>query len=153
MRRASDSIIQFIQAEGNEGFRARPYNDGGGVMTIGHGHVIRKHEKLPVPMTRAQADLLMRNDLAPVEIYLSAIDTNLPVPLTGNQFDGLCSLVFNIGLDQFEDSTLLKKLRRGDMAGAASQFNCWIYDNKKKIAGLVTRRAAERAIFESKDDG
>lgn len=151
MRRASESIIEFIQAEGNEGFRSTPYNDGGGVMTIGYGHVIKRHEKFPKPVSREQGDLLMRNDLAPVEIYLSAIDANLPAPLTQNQFDALCSLVFNIGIGAFEKSTLLKKLRLGDMAGAARQFGRWVFDNGKKLNGLVTRRAAERAIFKRPD--
>ncbi len=60
----------------------------------------------------------MREDLAPTKIYLTGVLPNL----TQNQFDALCSLIFNIGLRAFEKSTLLKRLRAGDTVRAAERL-------------------------------
>lgn len=85
----------------------------------------------------------MRADLAPVEIYLSAI---FPA-LTQNEFDALASFVFNVGLGAFEKSKLRRLLKAGDKAGAANEFPRWNKAAGKVLPGLVTRRAAERALF------
>jgi lysozyme len=42
---------------------------------------------------------------------------------------------------------LLKKLNAGDKAGAANQFDVWNKAGGKVLQGLVTRRAAEKALF------
>ncbi len=62
---------------------------------------------------------------------------------------GACtSLAYNIGLANFEHSTLLRKINAGDRAGAAAEFPKWNKAAGKVMKGLVNRRAAERAVFE-----
>ncbi|WP_335876684.1 lysozyme, partial [Acinetobacter baumannii] len=45
------------------------------------------------------------------------------------------------------NSTLLKKLNKGDYQGAADQFLVWNKAGGKVMKGLVRRREAERALF------
>jgi lysozyme len=134
-----------------------PYLDPVGIWTIGWGHAIRANGRFlkgeadkaqayalyPGGITLQQAEALLEIDVAPVELYLSAV---LPA-LNQNQFDALCSFNFNEGLGNFEGSTLFKKLKAGDMTGAAAQFGSWIYSDHKMLDGLVNRRAAERILF------
>jgi len=57
--------------------------------------------------------------------------------------------VFNVGPIQFLHSTLLKYHLAGEYTLAAAEFSKWKYDNGKVEPGLVTRRAAEAALYES----
>lgn len=140
-RRISQRGIAHIKSR--ESFRARRYFCPAGVLSIGYGHSIRPHEEFPEPMTEAEATALIERDLAPIEIYLTAVLPNIPQ----HQFDALTSLIYNIGLGAFDHSTLLRLARAGDVAGAGEEFKKWIYSNKVVLAGLVARRAAERAMY------
>lgn len=126
-----------------ESFSATVYTCPAGKMTIGYGHLVRKIDRITPPITREQADALLRNDLAPVEIYLSAV---LP-ELKHNEGDALASFAFNVGLGAFEKSTLLQKIKAGDKPGAAAEFGRWVHAGDKVLPGLVTRRKAERDMF------
>ena len=144
------AIVKFF-----ESCRLTPYLDGGGVPTDGwgntHGVVLGKR----ITQEKADADLL--RNLAEAE---TCVNTHAPEGCTQSQFDAACSLVFNIGTERFIDSTLLRLWRLGDIAGAAAQFvrrdanqqlHGFIFDNGVIEGGLVTRRYAERALFESAD--
>ncbi|MEQ1307615.1 lysozyme, partial [Acinetobacter bereziniae] len=64
-----------------------------------------------------------------------------------NQFDALVSLAYNIGINAFQNSTLLKRLNALEYLGAAQQFDVWIKAGGKTVQGLVNRRAVEKALF------
>lgn len=66
---------------------------------------------------------------------------------TQHQFDAMVSLAYNIGMGNFSASTLLRKHKAGDNAGAGAQFAVWNKANKKVMAGLTRRRAAEAALY------
>jgi lysozyme len=69
------------------------------------------------------------------------------VPLNQNQFDALVSFTENEGATSFEESTLLRLLNAGDYAGAAAQFDRWVYQKGRVLPGLVDRRQQEAALF------
>ena len=121
--------------------------DRAGVYTIGWGHT--KGVKPGDVITRQQAEKFFNDDLEPVEKTLNAdLVTGRPRPLVNqNQFDALCSFVFNEGAGHYLDSTLRRKIRQGDLIGAAGEFKRWIYSNHKIAPGLITRRDAERRLF------
>lgn len=154
--RASPALNDYLQRR--EEFSATPYLDAAGIWTIGYGHVIRPHEKKTLTLIdEAQGEQLMLADIAPTALYLDAIQTNFTTPLSQQQFDACVSLAFNIGLRAFENSTLLKRLRVADFAGAAAQFDEWVkvtkvgsdgVKRKVRLRGLVNRRRMDRAIFE-----
>ena len=67
--------------------------------------------------------------------------------LTENQFSALVSFTFNLGAGALQRSTLRMKLNRGEVQGAADEFPKWLIAGGRILAGLVRRRAAERALF------
>lgn len=156
--RISENGIAFIKRW--EGLRLKPYKDVAGHWTIGYGHLIRPHEDFSAGITEAEAEELLRRDLAPVEADVNLL---VRVPLTQNQFDALVSFAFNVGTDVdadeiaegLGDSTLLKKLNAGDYVGAAEEFVRvengrtvgWVHAGGKVVEGLVNRREAEKALF------
>lgn len=127
----------------HEAFCTDTYLCPAGKPTIGYGHVLRECDDIKPPITLAQADLLLCKDLAPIEIYLSAVFPSL----NQNQFDALASFCFNCGLGAFEKSILFKRLKAGDLPAAAREFAAWVKANGKVLPGLITRRNAEKVLF------
>lgn len=68
-------------------------------------------------------------------------------PTSQGEFDAMVSLAYNIGTGNFSGSTLLKKHRAGDHAGAALEFAKWNKAAGRVLPGLVRRRAAEAALY------
>lgn len=68
-------------------------------------------------------------------------------PTTQHQFDAMVSFAYNVGPANLSTSTLLKKHKAKDYAGAAAEFAKWNKANKKVMAGLTRRRAAEAALY------
>ena len=129
-----------------EKFSPVPYKDAGG-HSIGFGHFIQPGENYTT-IDMPKALNLLRRDTAGAQ---SAVAALVKVPLAQNQVDALVSLVYNIGMTNFSNSTLLKKLNAGDFKAAADQFNVW---NKTHLDGqlvvsdsLIKRRSAERLLF------
>ncbi|WP_407061344.1 lysozyme [Acinetobacter ursingii] len=136
-----DLIKQF------EGLKLNAYDDGVGVWTIGTGTTVYPNGvkvKKGDTCTPEQAKAYFKHDLAKFE---KAVNESVIVPLSQNQFDALVSLTYNIGSGAFNNSTLLKKLNKGDYQGAADQFLVWNKAGGKVMKGLVRRREAERALF------
>lgn len=134
-----------------EGFRAKPYACPAGVATIGYGSTYYADGK-PVkltdaPVTEAQAQELLQATLAK---YEACVNGAVKMPINQNQFDALVSFTYNVGCSAFRNSTMLHLFNQGYAPQAAAQFYRWTRGDGKVLAGLVSRRAAERALFESK---
>ncbi len=140
------SVNGIKKLKGEEGEKLIGYLDSRGIPTVGTGHT-GLVDGVPVTkgmvITSDKSSQLLRSDLQWTE---NAINGNVKAPLTQNQYDALCSLVFNIGANAFVGSTVLRKLNAKDYAGAADAFLMW------KKAGnnpniLLPRRQRERALF------
>lgn len=129
-----------------EGLRLEAYQDDAGVWTIGYGHTAGVHPGTTI--TAAEADRYLLEDLAEAEATVAALVT---VPLTDNQFSALVSFVFNVGAEQFRQSTLLKLLNEGKTVDAAEQLSRWVHAGSAVLPGLVARRQAELALFTEPD--
>ena len=138
----SQKGIDFIKQK--EGCSLKKYLDIGGKPTIGVGHLITEKENIANEITNEQAEELLRKDLKVVE---DAINKYVKVSIDQEQFDALCSLIFNIGVGAFISSTLLKELNNNNILKAADQFLRWIYVNKKISPGLLARRQSEVDLF------
>jgi lysozyme len=126
----------------SEGLELDAYQDAGGVWTIGYGHT---GDVIPgQQISAAYAQKLLLQDLANAEACVSEA---VEVALTPNQFSALVDFVYNVGCQAFKGSRMLLLINRGDFGGAAAQFDQWVYDNGAELPGLVTRRAAEKALF------
>lgn len=120
-----------------------PGSKDGKPWTIGVGHTGSEvHEGLV--WNDAQIDAAFENDSAKFE---SAVDKLVTVTLNQFQFDALVCLVFNIGIQAFKGSTLLRKLNAGDYSGAGNEFLRWCRNDGKKMPGLYRRRMAEKLLF------
>lgn len=128
-----------------EGLMLEPYKDVGGKLTIGYGHLIRPGE-LYVSMTEKEAEALLLKDVAVAE---AVVKRNVKVKITPNQYSALVSLVYNIGEGHFDDSTLLEALNDGNYDEASRQFMRWVHVDGDRVRGLVTRRTAEKQLFDS----
>jgi lysozyme len=69
------------------------------------------------------------------------------VPTTQKQFDAMVSFAYNVGVGNLAASTLLRKHKAGDFAGAALEFARWNKAAGKVLPGLTRRRAAESALY------
>jgi len=145
--KTSKRAVQFIRD--HEGLRLTAYKDAVGVWTIGYGHT--SDPKYPVRpgmhITKAKAEEMLAWDIAEAETVL---DKAVKVPLNGNEYGALISLMFNIGNGAFLKSTLLKRLNRGQRRLNA-EFGMWVKGTKNgkrvTLSGLVRRRAEEAALF------
>ena len=101
-----------------EGCKLEAYQCSAGVWTIGYGHTgadVFKGKKI----TQNDAETLLKTDLKRFE---TAINNQLIVDLTQNQFDALVSFIYNIGINAFKNSTMLKYLNKGEFYAAAKEF-------------------------------
>lgn len=128
----------------SEGLKTRAYRCPAGVLTIGYGHT--RNVKEDDNCTPEQAEAWLQEDCLVAELTIGA---NVNAQLNQNQFDALVSFTFNLGSGNFVGSTLLKRLNAGDYASAAEEFGKWVNAGGRKLPGLVERRAAEKALFES----
>jgi lysozyme len=129
-----------------EGLELKAYVCPAGKLTIGYGST-GAHVKLGMVITEAQADELLRKDLARFEAAVRAL---CPITTQG-QFDALVSFAFNLGEESLKTSTLRRKHNEGDYAGAAAEFGRW---NKARVKGVLTelsgltkRRTAEAKMY------
>ncbi len=141
----SNEGITFIKER--EAFRAIPYKDSAGKLTIGFGHLLKRGEVFGA-ISSVEATAIMLRDLVPAE---TSINTHVTITLEQYQYDALVSFTFNEGVAAFEGSTLLKKVNKKDIAGAASEFLRWDKEHVNGIlvssVGLLNRRKKERIIF------
>jgi GH24 family phage-related lysozyme (muramidase) len=92
--------------------------------------------------------------------YEKAVTTTIThVDLTQNEFDALVSFTYNVGTPSFTASTLAKvieegkyktgdaKTRKAAIDQIEGEFNKWVNSGGKKLAGLVSRRQHEAALF------
>jgi lysozyme len=139
-RAAFDLIASF------EGFRTRAALAPDGQWTLGFGHTATAREGLTV--TRTEAEDLLRWDLLPIEDMVRQCALT---PLSQNQFDALVSFAYNIGLESFRTSDVLKYLNQGQPVAAALSMHAWrrapVNGRVLTIDALVRRRAAESALF------
>lgn len=144
MMQISDNGIKKLKRE--EGERLKAYPDSRGIPTIGVGHtgnIDGAPVTLGMVITADKSSELLRQDLAWVE---KSIASNVKVSINQNQYDALCSLIFNIGASAFSTSTVLKRLNQGDYQGAADAFLMWKRaGNEPEI--LLPRRKRERELF------
>lgn len=129
-----------------EGCRFDAYLCPAGVWTIGYGHTADVKEGDSIDQEAAEAFLI--EDL---ETFEQAVTRLVEVPLTQQQFDALVSWTFNLGAGNLAESTLLKKLNNYQYAEVPEQMMRWVRAGGQVLEGLVRRRAAEAALFQSKD--
>lgn len=117
--------------------------------TIGYGHLVKSGEDFKNGITEEQAMELLRSDIATAE---RAIQNNIMVNLTQNQYDALVSLAYNIGTDGFKKSTVVKYVNNPDFhsniyPSLESAWLAWNRTQGKISSGLINRRQNEWNMY------
>ena len=143
-QQASRAALEMI--ERFEGYRRTAARLDDGRWTIGYGHT--KTTRPGVEVSEADAEALLIYDLMEVS---GALNEWVYTPLSQNQFDALCSFVFNIGTENFRHSSVLRRLNEGALLQAACAMEMWrrvdFEGEPIVLDALVRRRAAEKALF------
>ena len=129
-----------------EGCRLTAYKDPVGIPTIGYGHTAGV--KLGQTITQAQADAYLAQDAGTAEKAVSRYDDTYH--WNENQFSALVSFTYNCGAGN------LDKLLEGgnrtveEISAKISTYNKGTVNGTKVVlSGLVRRRAAEKALFDT----
>ncbi|HEI6845509.1 TPA: lysozyme [Yersinia enterocolitica] len=129
-------------SDGLEGREYMPYRDVVGVLTVCDGHTGK--DIIPSKgYSDAECDALLHQDLIPVFV---AIDRIVNVPMSDFRKAALASFGYNVGITAMTNSTMVKKLNRGDTSGACDELRRWIKAGGKVWKGLVNRREVEREL-------
>lgn len=113
--------------------------------TIGYGHYGADVEP-GSSITEADAEQLLSEDLSDTERAVS--NATAGWNLRQCQFDALVSLAFNVGINAFQNSTLLKLVKQGaDETTIRKEFGRWCHSGGRVLKGLQRRRQAEADMY------
>jgi len=141
----SDTGLRLIKAF--EGFRPDDRTLVTGIRVVGYGHRLETDDD-PVHMSRADAEEQLLDDLEPIE---EVVNQEVHAPLSQGQFDALCSLALNIGVDAFRASDIVRAMNNGRVLDAANGFDVWrkatVNGKTYVVDALMRRRTAEKSLF------
>jgi GH24 family phage-related lysozyme (muramidase) len=128
-----------------EGLRLDSYYCASQILTIGYGHT-GPDVWVGQVITEQEAEKLLRDDL---EIFEQAVSELIDIDLTQNQFDALVSFTFNCGDGALEQSSLRRRLNKGEDPNtvAEEELPRWNKGANGPLAGLTRRREAEVKLF------
>lgn len=132
----SDKGIALIKRF--EGCRLTAYRCPANVLTIGYGHTAGVKEGQTI--TQAQAESYLKTDLAKYES--NVMKYNDKYCWNQNEFDAMTSFAYNLGSI---NSLTANGSRSKNLV--ASKIELYNKANGKELAGLTTRRKAEKALF------
>lgn len=116
----------------------------------GLGDKKRAYELYP-SLSIAEAEQFLQEDYTSREKVIRSL---LRTKLNDDQVGALTSFAYNIGLGNFQSSSLLRLINLGKLAEAMPEFDKWrlgMNPNTGKreiLPGLVARRKSERLLFE-----
>ena len=142
------SALNFIKIK-EGGLYLKAYLDSGNVPTIGwcSTYDFDKQRKVLLgdTITKEQAQKWLEMETSS---NANEIKKLVKPYLNKNELNSLISFVYNVGINAFRNSTMLKLLNSGaDKQTVANEFDRWVYDNGVKVQGLVNRRIAEKKLF------
>lgn len=97
-------------------------------------------------ITQAEANRLF--EVVVEKYFVSPVKRLIKVPLNDNQFSALVSFTYNLGVQNFKTSTLLKKVNANPQDPTiADEFKKWINKGSPFEKGLLRRRIAESELY------
>jgi GH24 family phage-related lysozyme (muramidase) len=146
MRHVTQVGLDFIKRF--EGFSPTIYICPAGWPTIGYGHVVHdgERDRFADEIGKDEAEDLLRRDMGVAERGVLRL---ISVPLTDGQFDALLSFTYNLGSGALQRSTLRRKVNCEEHAAVPVEFRKWVWAGGRKLRGLIRRREAEAAHYDS----
>jgi len=130
-----------------EGWRGTAYKDSVGVWTIGYGHTSMAGAPAVKPgltITKTEGEAILQKD---VKAFAEGVKKLIKVNLSDNQFSALVSFAYNVGLFNFERSSVLKNVNSSLYSRVPFSLSLWNKAGGRVLAGLIHRRAAEGELF------
>lgn len=143
--KASSKDIDFIKSF--ETLRTKAYKavSTEQYYTIGYGHY--GPDVFPVmEITEAEAERILAEDLADFEGCVNRSLAGWDVKQC--QFDALVSFAYNVGVNAFQNSTLLKLIKQeASEYVMRNEFGRWCHSGGRVLKGLQRRRQAEADMY------
>ncbi|MFT3749306.1 MAG: lysozyme [Agriterribacter sp.] len=141
----SKNGLAFIGKE--EGCILKPYLDSVGVPTIGYGNTYYENgvrvKMSDLPISKDRALSLFLNTLS---FYEKTVWSSTRDDINQNQFDALVSLTYNIGVNGFKNSTVLKLVNKNPSDPKITEaFKLWKNAGGKPV--LLQRRIREAILY------
>lgn len=138
----TDLIKQF------EGLKLQAYKDIAGIWTIGYGLTrypdgtkVKQGDKI----TQQQAEAYFQETL---QKFAQGVEDSIKTKVNNNQFAALVSFAYNVGLNAFKESTLLKLVNENPNNPAIeAQFMRWVNAGGRPVQGLINRRRHEANLY------
>jgi len=131
-----------------EGCKLQAYLCPAKIPTIGYGatfYADGTKVKIGDTITQKQADELLT---IIVKKFADGVDKLVKTNITANMRASLISLAYNIGIGNFSDSTVLKKVNiNPNDTTIANNFRAWNKGGGKVLTGLENRREEEAQNF------
>lgn len=142
----------------SEGFKSSPYyatklEQSKNIVTIGYGNTLCSNEK-PVKITDASITQVQAFELFKdvADKFANKVSLLITSEVNQNQFNALCSLAYNIGINAFAKSTVLRLVNTNpDDLGIKKAFLMWTKQGGVELEGLKNRRVREHTMYFSKN--
>lgn len=126
-----------------EGYKREVYLDPVGIPTVCYGHVVPDNVKVGTGFSNEACHTILYSDL---RVASDGFDKLVVSKVNVNQKAAFVSFIFNVGLDNFKKSKMLKLINDGRIEDACHELPRWVYAKGKKLQGLVNRRNAEMEL-------
>lgn len=133
---AASAVFAIPTVKLLEGRSLDPYQDIVKVWTVCDGETNVKMRRY----SNAECDAMTQRSLTR---YGDAILSCITVPISARQHAAFSSFSYNVGVQAFCKSSLVKKLNAGDYEGACRGMYAWVYAGGKRVQGLANRRDVE----------
>ncbi|MGV3278268.1 lysozyme [Rickettsiales bacterium LUAb2] len=130
-----------------EGFSSTVYEDEAGNLTIGYGHLVQYNEENKYKnanLTSCVATQILLQDISKASSYINNLIQEYNIDFTQNQFDALCSLVFNVGS---LGNCTIACVKAHDFKGLANKILEYNHVKGKVSKNLTNRRKQEHDLF------
>ena len=130
-----------------EGRRYVPYRDVGGVLTVCDGHT--GSDIIPGKRyTDAECDALTKKDILAHEGRMLSCAPEMADPklVPDDTYVAINDWAYNVGSGAACKSSLIRKVKAGDVRGACMELSKWVYVKGRVIKGLMVRRVKGDAV-------
>jgi lysozyme len=131
--------IGLVAIAMSEVFSPVVYKDSVGIDTIGYGETLGVRKTDRTTPERALVQLLVRVDSE----YATGVKECVKTPLFQYEFDAYVNLTYNIGVNAFCKSTIVKELNNGNYQEACTGIKRFNRAGGKVVQGLINRRERE----------
>lgn len=132
-----------------EGLSLKPYLCPANIPTIGYGNTFYSNGS-KVTMNDKQISKYIAFEMFKTiaDDFAKKVSKLITYPLNQNQFNACVSFAYNVGMSNFKNSTLLKKVNfnASDLT-IKNEFLKWNKANGKVLNGLTKRRQYESDIY------